>query len=205
MLCKCACTSVKTHVRRFDPGSTLCAPRAPFLSHRRPAAIKQHSPVTMQSLAGQHRSAQIRDGPRRRVAPQRQLPPCASLLHLHTSWHGSTQAAHHPTCQHQQQRRAESRRSAPHVRRVRAHATGTSSAPVHSQATQPARLAVFVSGGGSNMKAIHAAILDGRINARIQVGFAALRLSLQSSPPCGHSTAVSKVVGVFLRLLRRSW
>jgi len=32
-----------------------------------------------------------------------------------------------------------------------------------------ARLAVFVSGGGSNFKAIHAAILDGRINAEVVV------------------------------------
>lgn len=31
----------------------------------------------------------------------------------------------------------------------------------------PARLAVFVSGGGSNFKSIHAAILDGRINATV--------------------------------------
>ncbi|EFJ42570.1 hypothetical protein VOLCADRAFT_66954 [Volvox carteri f. nagariensis] len=31
----------------------------------------------------------------------------------------------------------------------------------------PARLAVFVSGGGSNFKAIHAACLDGRINGRV--------------------------------------
>eukprot|EP00195_Chlamydomonas_chlamydogama_P012249 CAMPEP_0202901616 /NCGR_PEP_ID=MMETSP1392-20130828/14354_1 /ASSEMBLY_ACC=CAM_ASM_000868 /TAXON_ID=225041 /ORGANISM="Chlamydomonas chlamydogama, Strain SAG 11-48b" /LENGTH=288 /DNA_ID=CAMNT_0049588205 /DNA_START=186 /DNA_END=1053 /DNA_ORIENTATION=- len=32
-----------------------------------------------------------------------------------------------------------------------------------------ARLAVFVSGGGSNFKAIHAAILDGRVNAEVAV------------------------------------
>ncbi len=35
--------------------------------------------------------------------------------------------------------------------------------------TPKARLAVFVSGGGSNFKAIHAAILDGRINAEVVV------------------------------------
>jgi len=33
----------------------------------------------------------------------------------------------------------------------------------------PARLAVFVSGGGSNMKALHAAIQDSRLNAEIAV------------------------------------
>lgn len=33
----------------------------------------------------------------------------------------------------------------------------------------PARLAVFVSGGGSNMKALHAAIQAGRLNAEIAV------------------------------------
>ena len=32
------------------------------------------------------------------------------------------------------------------------------------------RLAVFVSGGGSNFRAIHAAILDGRIKADVAVG-----------------------------------
>ena len=31
------------------------------------------------------------------------------------------------------------------------------------------KLAVFVSGGGSNFKTIHAATLDGRINADVQV------------------------------------
>jgi phosphoribosylglycinamide formyltransferase len=31
------------------------------------------------------------------------------------------------------------------------------------------RLAVFVSGGGSNLKAIHAACLDGRVNADVVV------------------------------------
>lgn len=56
----------------------------------------------------------------------------------------------------------------------------------------PARLAVFVSGGGSNMKAIHAAILDGRINAKIAVSACRRRRcvpGLQSSwgaHSCGH-------------------
>ncbi|KXZ53210.1 hypothetical protein GPECTOR_7g1103 [Gonium pectorale] len=35
------------------------------------------------------------------------------------------------------------------------------------EAQPPARLAVFVSGGGSNFKAIHAACLDGRINGTV--------------------------------------
>jgi len=38
------------------------------------------------------------------------------------------------------------------------------------QEKPPARLAVFVSGGGSNMKALHSSILEGRMNAEIAVG-----------------------------------
>jgi phosphoribosylglycinamide formyltransferase len=36
------------------------------------------------------------------------------------------------------------------------------------------RRAVFVSGGGSNFKAVHAATVDGRINGRVVVRAAAL-------------------------------
>jgi phosphoribosylglycinamide formyltransferase len=51
-------------------------------------------------------------------------------------------------------------------RRVAAAAHG--SLPEYKlDARPPARLAVFVSGGGSNFKAIHAACLDGRINATV--------------------------------------
>lgn len=41
--------------------------------------------------------------------------------------------------------------------------------PDHMATDHTARLAVVVSGGGSNFKAIHAACLDGRINAEIVV------------------------------------
>lgn len=42
--------------------------------------------------------------------------------------------------------------------------------PAYTIVDKPkAKLAVFVSGGGSNFKAIHAAILDGRINAEVVV------------------------------------
>ena len=34
---------------------------------------------------------------------------------------------------------------------------------------EPKRIAVFVSGGGSNLKALHAATLDGTINGSIAV------------------------------------
>ncbi len=43
-------------------------------------------------------------------------------------------------------------------------------APEHRPSTaQPAKLAVFVSGGGSNLKALHEATQDGRINGSIVV------------------------------------
>lgn len=45
----------------------------------------------------------------------------------------------------------------------------------------PARIAVFVSGGGSNMKAIHAAIKEGTINAEISVGAACTTCSMHAS------------------------
>ncbi|PNW76023.1 hypothetical protein CHLRE_12g550700v5 [Chlamydomonas reinhardtii] len=45
----------------------------------------------------------------------------------------------------------------------------------------PARLAVFVSGGGSNFKAIHAAIQDGRINGTVAV-------VVSDVPGCGGVT-----------------
>ncbi|KAG2430631.1 hypothetical protein HXX76_010149 [Chlamydomonas incerta] len=48
-------------------------------------------------------------------------------------------------------------------------------------ASAPARLAVFVSGGGSNFKAIHAAIQDGRINGTVAV-------VVSDVPGCGGVT-----------------
>ena len=42
----------------------------------------------------------------------------------------------------------------------------------------PARVAVFVSGGGSNMRALHAAMLDGRVDAEVAV-------VVSNAPDCG--------------------
>ncbi len=47
----------------------------------------------------------------------------------------------------------------------------------------PAKLAVFVSGGGSNLKALHAATQDGRINGSIVVGAASLLAARRIVPP----------------------
>jgi hypothetical protein len=52
------------------------------------------------------------------------------------------------------------------------HASSAASASddgAHGGAQSKQRLAVFVSGGGSNMRAIHAATLDGRLPASIEV------------------------------------
>ena len=48
-------------------------------------------------------------------------------------------------------------------------AGGVSSSNTHGGAQGSKRLAVFVSGGGSNMRAIHAATLDGRLPASVEV------------------------------------
>ena len=45
----------------------------------------------------------------------------------------------------------------------------------------PARVAVFVSGGGSNMRALHAAMLDGRVDAEVAV-------VVSNAPDCGGVT-----------------
>jgi formyltetrahydrofolate hydrolase len=67
-------------------------------------------------------------------------------------------------------------------------------APIASSATPPEspstassppkRLAVFVSGGGSNFRAIHAAITDGRINADVAV-------VVTNAPSCGGAAYAS--------------
>ena len=59
------------------------------------------------------------------------------------------------------------------------------------------RLAVFVSGGGSNMRAIHAATLDGRLPASVEVRFSCwptlARMYLRSAHLCTSSH--SHIVG----------
>ena len=45
----------------------------------------------------------------------------------------------------------------------------------------PARVAVFVSGGGANMRALHAAMLDGRVDAEVAV-------VVSNAPDCGGMT-----------------
>lgn len=52
---------------------------------------------------------------------------------------------------------------------ARAVAAGAAAAAPSSGVTPPAKLAVFVSGGGSNLKALHAATMDSRINGSIVV------------------------------------
>lgn len=61
----------------------------------------------------------------------------------------------------QRRQRGARRRAAPRA--------AAAQPPQQQPAASKARLAVFVSGGGSNMRAIHAACLDGRINADIVV------------------------------------
>ena len=45
----------------------------------------------------------------------------------------------------------------------------TSQLPTYPRSLEPVRLAIFVSGGGSNFRAIHDAILMGRIHAEVSV------------------------------------
>lgn len=57
-----------------------------------------------------------------------------------------------------------------HSVRMAALATGGQNAPPMTSTLPPrARIAVFLSGGGSNFKAVHAACLDGRINGDVVV------------------------------------
>lgn len=61
-----------------------------------------------------------------------------------------------------------------HLRRVECSASSADS----PSSGAPAGLAVFVSGGGSNFKSIHAAILDGRINGKVSC-------VVSDKPECG--------------------
>jgi len=60
----------------------------------------------------------------------------------------------------------------------KARLTSAHALPELAPERPPAKLAVFVSGGGSNMKALHAAILDGRLNAEITA-------VVSDKPSCG--------------------
>lgn len=59
-----------------------------------------------------------------------------------------------------------------------AHITQACPSPPQEVHQEKARLAVFVSGGGSNFRAIHAACLDGRINAEVVA-------VISDKPTCG--------------------
>ena len=76
-----------------------------------------------------------------------------------------------PACQHR--RRGEAYLSKHPTLTVRHAVTANLVQPslseVPTAATRPARLAVFVSGGGSNFRAIHDGILRGVVNAEIVV------------------------------------
>lgn len=79
------------------------------------------------------------------------------------------------------QRAAAAQASSSGARR-RSSTAAAASPPQELSTGSKARLAVFVSGGGSNFKAIHAACQDGRINAEVAVsGWSSRGAGLQAS------------------------
>jgi hypothetical protein len=107
---------------------------------------------------------------RHRALPAR---PCAAAAHLPAAAAGAMLAAAArataPLAPGQPQHPSTTRwRRQTGGRRAAAAASGAP--PQQLSDPEPkAKLAVFVSGGGSNFKAIHAACLDGRINAEVVV------------------------------------
>ena len=95
------------------------------------------------------------------------------LLQLTSS--AATSAPQRQLQQQQQRQQQLGRQQWRHRRRAPTAVAAAGHAPPpalpHAQVDDApkARLAVFVSGGGSNFKAIHAACLDGRINAEVVV------------------------------------